>query len=396
MPTTYPLATIGPTVGPSGISAPQYSDIYKSLQASFQSIYGSDSYIEPDSQDGQMLAIFAKAQADSNAAAIAVFNSFSPSVAQGVALSSQVKINGIARLVASRSTVVLRVTGNLGAVINGGVAKDAGGNRWLLPGTVVIPTAGFIDVTATAENQGAIAAAANTINIIQTPTLGWQTVNNAAVAVIGAPVESDAALRQRQTLSTALPSQTLLAGIVGAVASQLGVTAVTAYENDSNTTDSNGLPPHSIALVVTGGVAADIANAILVKKTPGAYTYGTTSVSIPDQFGITTVIRYFIPTPVPIKVQVNITALFGYAGSWGDALKQAVSDYINALGAGQSVRLGRLYLPAQLNGGPGSSTYEVTNIQISIAPAAVGSADIPITFNQIATNLLTDITLIVV
>ena len=75
---TYPLATLACTIGSTGISAPAYSDIVASLQASFQLIYGADSYLGPDSQDGQMLAIYAKAQDDTNQAQIAVYNSFSP------------------------------------------------------------------------------------------------------------------------------------------------------------------------------------------------------------------------------------------------------------------------------------------------------------------------------
>ena len=41
---------------------------------------------------------------------------------------------------------------------------------------------------------------------ILTPTFGWQSASFAAAATVGAPVESDAALRQRQAASTGLPS----------------------------------------------------------------------------------------------------------------------------------------------------------------------------------------------
>jgi hypothetical protein len=63
---TYPLATLACTIDENGISAPSYADILASLQASFQSIYGSDIYIEADSQDGQWLATIAQIINDGN------------------------------------------------------------------------------------------------------------------------------------------------------------------------------------------------------------------------------------------------------------------------------------------------------------------------------------------
>jgi hypothetical protein len=63
---TYPLPTLSAQVTSAGISAPAYSDILLSLQASFRAIYGSDAYLEADSQDGQFLAIMAQAINDCN------------------------------------------------------------------------------------------------------------------------------------------------------------------------------------------------------------------------------------------------------------------------------------------------------------------------------------------
>jgi uncharacterized phage protein gp47/JayE len=396
MATIYPLPTLGCSITSTGISSPSYSDIYASLQASFQSIYGVDAYITPDSQDGQLLAIFARAQFDANSALIAAYNSFSPATSQGVALSNNVKINGIQRNVSSYSTVALTLVGQVGAVINIGVVGDANNNRWNLPTSVVLPISGSITVSAICQTPGSISAGVNSVNQILTPSLGWQTATNATVASAGAPVETDSALRQRQASSVALPSLTVLQGIVGSIDALTGVTQVKAFENDTGATDANGLPPHSIALVVAGGDVTQIATAIYLKKTPGAYTYGSTSVSIVDSFGISNTIRFFIPSPVPIKAAITIAAGVGYTSAIGDQIKQSVANYINALPIGQPVFLSRLYLPAQLNGGVGSETFELTILQISVYPAAVGSADVAIAFNQTATCLVANISLTVV
>lgn len=393
---TYPLPTLAATVTPAGISAPPFSDVYASLRASFQSIYGADAYIDPDSQDGQLLAVFARAVADGNDADVAAFLSFSPATAVGGGLSSNVKINGIARAVATNSQVILRVGGNVGTQVVNGIATDANRVRWLLPALVTIPPAGFVDVTATAEAPGANAAAAGIITQIATPQLGWQTVTNPAAASPGAPVETDAALRRRQTVSTALPSQTVLDGIRGAVSAVAGVTAVRVYENDTDAADANGQPEHSIAVMVIGGTAADVASAILLKKTPGAFTYGSTVVVATDPAsGVPYNIRYTVPTPVPLAVAVTIKALPGYTTSIGNAVKQALVDYVNALGIGNRSDLGRLYLPAQLFGAADSAKFEVDVLQQAIKPASPTAADVNIAFNAIATLALADVALTV-
>lgn len=393
---TYPLATLAAVIDSSGISAPQYADIFASLQASFQSIFGSDSYIGPDSQDGQLLAIVAKAISDSNDTAIAVYNSFSPATAQGAALSSMVKINGIKRNVPSNSQVGVTVTGVVGTVITGGIVADSV-YQWALPTPLTIPIGGFINTTATCTTPGAIAALAGTVNKIITPTLGWQSVTNATAASAGAPVESDASLRARQGFSVALPSLTVLAGIVGVIEALTGVTQCVAYENDTNSTDANGLPPHSISMVVLGGAAAAIANAISSKKTPGAATYGTTSAVVVDSVGVAHTINYYVPTPKTITVAVSLHPLTsGYTSAIGVSVVAAIVSYINALMIGDDVERARLYLPAQLYGSADSLTYNITAIQIAISPGAVGTSDLTIAFNERATTTTGSVTLTLV
>ena len=379
------------TVDSTGISAPSYAAILAYLTAQYQSIYGADVYLGADSQDGQFLAVIASAINDSNAGAIAVYNSFAPSTAQGAGLSSRVKINGIKRLSASFSTVNITLTGQAGTTVTNGTVTDSNKNTWALPPSVTIPSGGTITVTATCTTIGAITAATNTVNIIGTPTFGWQNVTNASAASPGAPVESDAALRVRQGVSVALPSQTVLAGILGAVENIAGVTAARAYENDTASTDANGVTAKSIALVVQGGDAATIAATILAKKTPGTITYGSTTQSVVDSTGNTHSVKFSVPAPQRISVAISLHALTNYTTVIGDQIKAAVAAYINALGIGNSILLTRLQLPAQLYGGSGSQTFEIVTIAAAIYPTTPGSSDVAIAFNAIATCAVADI-----
>ncbi len=390
-------SSTAPTVDSNGISAPQFADILAYLQAEYKAIFGQDVYLGNDSQDGQFLGIVAAAINDSNAAAIAVYNAFSPATAQGNGLSSVVKINGIARLVASNSTVDLTIVGTAGTTIVNGQATDTNNtNTWNLPITVTIPPSGTVTVTATASVAGAIAAAPNTITKIKTPTFGWQTVNNATAASTGSPVESDAALRVRQSSSVALPSLTVLGGIVGAVETITGVTDVAAYENDTDATDTNGLPPHSISLVVNGGDVTQIATAIMQKKTPGAYTHGTTLEVVQDQIGIYHNIRFFRPTPVDIEVEITLEARAGYSTAVSQQIKEAVATYISDLLIGQNVVITRLYVPAQLGGTGDAATFEIVTLEAAIVGGTLGTTDIAVGFNGLAVCSADNVTVTVV
>lgn len=388
-------SSVACTIDESGIRAPTYQEILDALRASYRLIYGADVYLEDDSQDGQMLAIFARAVHDSNNAAIAVWNSFSPATAQGSGLSSVVRVNGITRAAASRSSVDLLITGTVGATITNGVASDTAGNRWLLPASVTIPSGASLTVTATAENLGAVEAPSGSITQIATPTRGWVSVTNAAAATPGAPVETDAGLRIRQARSVALPSLTVLDGIVGAVAAVPGVTRYAVRENDTNSTDANGLPAHSIAFVVEGGDSTTIARAIATKKAPGVYTHGSGAINVPDSRGAARLIRFSRPLARPIAVAVTIQALDGYVAATGTQIRQAVAGYINGLGLGADVLIARLYLPAQLYGGSASGTYELVEVRVAIKPGTPAASDVTIAYNQVATCDAADVTLTV-
>lgn len=383
-------------VDSTGFHYPDYPTVLQYLKDEYKAIYGADVYLEADSQDGQWIAIMALAMFDSMQVAAAVYNSFSPLTAQTDALSRNVKINGIARLVASYSTADLRIVGVAGTVILNGQAEDVQSQKWNLPASVTIPVGGEITVTATAAEIGAISAAANTINKIATPTLGWQTVNNVAAATEGDPVESDAELRLRQTQSTMIPSLSVMEGIVGAVASLPGVSRYRGYENDTATTNADGIPAHSISLVVEGGTTQAIAEAIAAKKTAGTSTYGTTTYTTYDQYGVPNAINFYRPTVATIGVEVSLTALTGYLSTTGDLIKAALVDYIKTLQIGDDILISKLYVPANLSNIDLGDTFNVTNIRIKKNAGSFGTSSITLAFNEIAESALANITLVVV
>lgn len=383
-------------VDSTGLHTPDYPAVLEYYQNQTKLVFGNDINLDSDSKDGQYLSIFSLATYDLCNIAQNNYNSYSPLTAIGKALSTQVKINGIARETATYSTVDLYIVGQVGTQIINGVATDSLNQKWNLPATVVIPVGGDIAVTATADAIGNISADPNTVTNIYTPTRGWQSVNNPSAATSGAPVESDAQLRIRQAESVAQPARTVFESTVGLVASVTGVTRYRGYENDTNSTDSNGIPAHTISLVVQGGDDTAIAQAIWDKKTPGTGTYGTTSEIIYDEFGTPDTIRFYRPTNATVGVNIEIEALTGYVSTTEDLIKEQVSAYINSLRIGDDVYLSRIYTPANLSGMPEGDTYDITLLEINKNGGAFAAANVDLLFNEIAICSVEDVTVTVV
>jgi uncharacterized phage protein gp47/JayE len=378
------ITTVATTPTPSidrfGLTLPPFNDVITWLREIYRSIYGEDIYIAEDSQDGQFIGISSQGLHDFASVVEATYNAYSPSTAQGEGLSRVVKINGIRRHAATYSQADLRIIGQPGTQILNGVVGDVNGFRWLLPAEVLVPESAELIVFGRAQEKGAIAAAADTITQILTPTRGWQRVSNPRAAQIGAPVEDDPHLRVRQTVSTEIPSRSLTDGIVGAVAKCPGVTRYRVFDADDwAPIPDTPIPGNAIAVVVEGGDPALIADVIRRKKPPGTMTYGLETQTIPDAYGIQRTIRYTRPTLILMRVIVPIKIFGGYSLLKEDNLRKAVSDFINSLNIGQDVIQAQVNCPANLGNDP---SFIVQNLKMARNEDAVVEGDVDIAWNE--------------
>lgn len=390
------MAVISAQITDAGVVSPDYADILAQLKNLYWSLYGSDAILDDDSMDGQFLGALARIIYDQNQSVVAAYSAFSPATAQGNGLSSVVKINGLRRQVASRSTAQVTVGGQFGTVINNGrVSTDlAQQTLWALPETVTIPEAGEIVVTATCTEDGAVPAPAATLVRIATPTRGWQTVTNVEAAALGDPVESDATLRRRQSQSTALPAQSVVGGLYGALAQVPGVQKLQVYENDTDATDGDGIPSHSISAVVLGGDAQTIAATIADQKTPGTGTYGDITELVVDSRGVPISISFFNLSQVNLVVEVDIDPLTGYSSATGTLIRQAILDFItNEMEIGEDSYLSRLSAAASLGGtGPGA-TFVVVEVRQGKGLTPPSAANVVFDFKEQAVSDLDSISL---
>jgi uncharacterized phage protein gp47/JayE len=218
-------------------------------------------------------------------------------------------------------------------------------------------------------------------------------VINPEAAIPGAAVETDAALRRRQSISTALPSLSILDGTLGAVASLSGVGRVRVYENDTPAPDQNGVPPHSVCFVVEGGDLQAIGGMLARKKGPGCGTYGNVRVDTRDKYGTPSSVFFSRPEVVEVAAHILLHPLAGYLSTTGQTARQNVADYINKLGIGESVLLSRLYTPindAEPN--PARRTFDVLEIRIGIKGGALAPANMAVAFDGVVSCSLDDVT----
>jgi len=388
-----------PFIDSSGLHLPTYQDILEDMIDLMKSIYGQDIYLGNDAVDYQFLSILALKIADSYQAVQYAYNARSPQTAIGATLDSIVKLNGLERKAAGYSTCEVTLTGTPFTEIKKGSVKDTSGLIWDLPASVVIGSNGTLTTTVTCETAGAKTAGVGNISQINTPTYGWVSVTNNSTAVPGVAEETDAELRERQAISVANPSQSMLAGTRGALIALDNVTRVACYENDTNISkvdaDNNpyGLPPHSVTCVVEGGSDTEIAESILYHKGLGCYTNGTTEVEVVDVNDYPNKVRFSRPTYVPVFVSVKVAKYTGYVDGTKAKIQAAVYGYIKSLEIGQTLSYSLLMgVITDCNTNVYKPTFGVSELLIGRTADSKSAVDMAITYNEVAQPVYDNIT----
>lgn len=161
-------------------------------------------------------------------------------------------------------------------------------------------------------DYGEVVLPNGSISEIVTLLDGWTSVTNDKEPVLGRLDETDAEARQSYIKRIALRSDNMLSSIISAIYNDVqGVEYVTGYENDTNATDSEGRPPHSIEIIVQGGSDSDIADKILEKKVVGITTHGSSKVELVDEYKNTHIISFSRPTKLYVWLKVQLTQLAG-------------------------------------------------------------------------------------
>lgn len=281
-------------------------------------IYGVDINVEPNSPDGQLINLIAQQCVDIYDLIKQVNAFFDPDQATGRVLDMRCAINGVIRQGATYTQLNIDVTSNQAASLNGldneptdpFTISDNAGNQFQLVNHFDFSGADTQSLLFRAADIGAVLTTPNTITNVVTVTLGIVSVNNPSAAlVVGSDEETDAALRIRRANSVSLPSKGYLQGLIGALLDTDGVVQCIVLENNTASTDGNGIPSHSIWCIVQGGTDHDVAKAIYVKRNAGCGMKGSVTYQYPQIDGTLFPIKFDRPTEEDLWITFNVVAI---------------------------------------------------------------------------------------
>ncbi|BCG26042.1 hypothetical protein TUM18999_42330 [Pseudomonas tohonis] len=328
-----------------GYVGERLDSILADLDQGFRAIYGNDIDLAPDSPDGQMLGLIAQIRADLEELGEVTYRALDPDHASGAWLEQRVAYAGLTRRQARYSYLRgAALTGRAGTLIPAGsVLRDINRGRWLLVADTTLGADGSARADLRSELLGAFNLPVNSALAIETLVLGWDTATSLAAAEVGAEEETDPELRARFYRSRARPAQNSLDGLVAALLQLADVRQVVGLENTGSTPDADGVPGHSLNLIVDGGEEQAIAQAIFLRKPAGTGLMGQQSRTVVDGQGVNRLIRFDRPAMVDCKAFVQLRRDAEFTAIDVASIKAQLSQLDFRIG--QDVQLSRLYSP---------------------------------------------------
>ena len=238
------------------------------------------------------------------------------------------------------------------------------------------------DGTATAVNEGPVVAVARDITTKVGSASGWASVINLVDATTGRAVATDAELRTLREQELSGDGKSTQDAIRADLLIITGVIACTVFANNTDTTNTDGMPPHSVEALVRGGADQDIRNAIYAAVAAGIATTGNTDGAVIDSEGTSHDIKFTRPTEIPIYVDIHV--IYDPA-VWPSNGTDLIKDAIVAFGAKQAT--GKDAVSSSI----GAQAFTVDGVDdapvcnISTAPSPTTNTTIAISLRQLAT-----------
>lgn len=325
------------TIDDTGVIPTTLSEYQILLQTAFKAAFGEGIDVSSKSPQGQFIDSLALSMSQSDDTVISVSGAVNIFRAFASQLEGQAALLGIPKKKAEPTVVTVALGGSPGApIIAGSRARSDAGDLYALDEDTQLDAFGVASATMSAVETGPIELLAGQLSSVVDVVPGWETITNPADGATGRDIESDSAYRQRYFTELFRNALSVLDAMVSVISEQDGVIEVIGYENDTDssiTIQNVSIDPHSIAMVVEGGLDQDIADAIRLKKTGGTGTTGTTVVpDLPN-----TDINFFRTGFIDIEVTITTTAGQTFPSDGIQKLKERTFNYING---GSSIIVG--------------------------------------------------------
>lgn len=237
------------------------------------------------------------------------------------------------------------------------------------------------DVDAAAIEAGPTTANAATITEIVTPVGGWLGVVNIADARVGRNQMTNPELRVLRELELAQPGTSPTDSIRAAILLLTDVTACTVFVNFTDLVDADGMPPHSVEAMVQGGEDQDIWTCLLANVAAGIRTHGNTVGTATDSAGNIYAMKFSRPEEVQISIKITLVKDPATYPEDGD---QQVRDIIAANGNSQRTGKDAVASWVVAQAFKITGVLNVTEVLLDDAPSPTLSATIPISKRQLA------------
>lgn len=186
------------------------------------------------------------------------------------------------------------------------------------------------------------------LDTIVTLVDGWQAVNNLVSGSVGRSTEIDAQLRSRYQTGVFRFGAATLPSIAPNILREVsGIRAIRVFQNDTDEM-VDGRLPHSLHVVVDGGIEEEIAAAIYKYKAGGIDTNGAIEKTVVVPEG-DQVIHFDRPTPIYVWVKAALTLLPAAEQPFPVDGFDLVADSINA--NGQAHEIGQDVIAQRFFGG---------------------------------------------
>lgn len=347
---------------------------------------------------GQLNGIYSRPIAELWELAKVCYDAFDPDRAEEDRLTSLCKLTGATRRAATYTQVIVECDLDAGTTLESGVNfVHLNGNPDVRFTPVTDFTAPVDTVSALpfrAENTGPIAAPANTLNVIATPVSGWNAANNpAGETALGLPVDSDETLRERRELTLqATGSSTIDALRADVLRTTLPdddvefVESCFVFENITDATDGNGLPPHSFEVLVYDGAAPTsdqsdaIAQTIWDNRPAGIRSFGSSSGTATDVHGNPQTVFFSRVTAKNVWLEYDVVVDGSYGGDtpFKEFVKSSANSFFNE--AGDDVIAAKLKAVGVLFPG----VTDLTALRLGFAASPVGTTNLTIGIRDLA------------
>lgn len=310
----------------TGLTVKTASEITSEIASDLRAAYGNDINLDQNSPDGQLVGIVTQLAIDLRELLVGINNGFDPDQALGDLLDQRVTINNIARKGGTYTVQPVSITVDRTVTLQGLDAdydlttgtgytvQDNAGTQFILADTTTL-TAGTHSLNFRAKDLGAVNVTVGTITNPVTIVLGVTAINNPSAALeIGENQETDPQLKVRRQSSIANNAIGYIDGLRGSLLNVSGVSEAKVYLNNTDATDSDGIPPHGIWSIVEGGANSDIGAILYAKAAYGPDLKGDVEVAIDTASGGVFTAKFDRPSAENLYIRFDIQrTVTGYA-----------------------------------------------------------------------------------